>query len=221
MKKNKNGTAQTNKKKNAKNKETNNNENSIMHYLKPKNSETKPEEITPIIEEKSTQLNFANITALIKDKKCANKNYNNPLNFFIKSEVSESYIKESNENYKNKIIIDDFFIKEFLNLTKNSFEKIVANLALFNEQQRLNFYHKSTYDKFSENLELMITKFFLHIEEYFLYVPNMLSNLKIEDLCLVKDQKHKIKLFEGFQNTINICLQYQPITNKEVINLIK
>jgi len=67
----------------------------------------------------------------------------------------------------------------------------------------------------------MITKFFLHIEEYFLYVPNMLSNLKIEDLCLVKDQKHKIKLFEGFQNTINICLQYQPITNKEVINLIK
>lgn len=225
MRKNKNAVTLTNKKKNAKTKEANNNENSIMQYLKPKNSETKPEEICPIAEEKPKELNFSNVSVIIKDKKTANIiNNNNPLNSFIKSEVSDNYIKESNENYKNKIIIDDDFVKDFIYLTKTSFEKIESNLAQFNEQLGLNFFNKSSYEKFNENLEILVTKFFLHVEDYFLYVPTILSNLKIEDLDLLKDHKHKIKLFEGFQNSINICLQYQPMTNKEVlliINIIK
>lgn len=217
MKKTKNGAAQTNKKKNGKKKEINNTDNLIINYLIPKNSETKEEDINPIMEEKPKQLNFSNISNIIKEKKTANNiNNNNPLNAFIKSEVSDSYIKESNENYKNKIIIDDVFINNFICLTKNSFDKLESNLAFFNEQNGLNFYNKNNYEKFSGNLELLICKFFLHLDDYFLFVPNILSNLKIEDLMIIKDQKHKIKLFEGFQNTINICLQYHPITNREV-----
>ncbi len=212
MRKNKN--AVTNKKKNAKIKDSNLNENSIMHYLKPKIIDSKIEEKIKIIEENSRDINYYNNSSISKDKK--NFIQNNALNSFIKSEVPESYIKENNDNYKNKIIINDVFIDNFRETIKNSFERLEYVFGEIKPFEGVNFYSKNVYNKINENMDLLLIKFFLHIEDNFLYVPNILSNIKIEDLNKFSDKKHKIKLFEGMQNSMNICLQYQPITTKEV-----
>jgi len=199
MRKNKN--AVTNKKKNAKIKDSNLNENSIMHYLKPKIIDSKIEEKIKIIEENSRDINYYNNSSISKDKK--NFIQNNALNSFIKSEVPESYIKENNDNYKNKIIINDVFIDNFRETIKNSFERLEYVFGEIKPFEGVNFYSKNVYNKINENMDLLLIKFFLHIEDNFLYVPNILSNIKIEDLNKFSDKKHKIKLFEGMQNSMN------------------
>ena len=87
MKRIKHAVVSTNKKKNGKTKQ-NNNEKSILDYLK------KPVIPQSIIDQKIPQVEENN-----------NKN-KNLFNIYIKPEVPKINISESYENYKNKIIIN-------------------------------------------------------------------------------------------------------------------
>jgi len=235
MKKNKNAVLKTNKKKNAKNnKDTNNSENSIINYLKPKSSETSILQISHLKEGNQNQINYQNYNNTLLARERTNSNSsnnnlnlnnnqnlnvnrnNNPLNVFIKSEVPPNYTRECSDNYKKKIIIDDVFIDNFINLSRNSFKLLENEFIEICEKEGLNFFNKNSYDILNQNMHLLIVKFFLHVEDYFFYVPNILTDNKFEDIINMEYQKNKIKLFEGFQNSIDICLQYHPTSSKEV-----
>ena len=147
MKRIKHAVVSTNKKKNGKTKQ-NNNEKSILDYLK------KPVIPQSIIDQKIPQVEENN-----------NKN-KNLFNIYIKPEVPKINISESYENYKNKIIINEDFINNFNSFFHPIFEKIKISFSELQEKQNIIIYNEEIYNKFSENLNSLITKFFLHIEDY-------------------------------------------------------
>ena len=123
--------------------------------------------------------------------------------------------RDTNENYKKKIIINENFIKEFLENFSFFSEKIEKDLKNFDEKNNKKIFSKENFTKFSANIDLFVIKFFLQIEEIFIFVPNFLSNSKMEIEDLKEIEKHLFKLFEGFDNSNNY-LNYQPIASKEV-----
>ena len=114
-------------------------------------------------------------------------------------------------DYKKKILFNEEFVENlkiilepFLKQTKISLftQKINENLAL----------DDVLYDNFfNENIENIITKFLLQLNDDFLYVPVSFLNKESKNV-----DKSKLKLMEGFNESKYINLQYQASNSKEV-----
>lgn len=208
----------TNKKKTNKNQQNNPDAKSILQFLKPKNSENSEISITE--DENKSFKSASNSLNLTFD----NKNPKRQFNFNFKS-TENSQIpfgfknKETNEDYKRKIIINEFFIEEFLKNLSPCIKEIEKNLKNFDDKKNLKIFSKKNFGDFRRNIDLFVIKFFLQIEEIFIFVPKFLSNEKLEDLKEIETEKHLFKLFEGFDKMDNY-MNYQPITGKEVINYL-
>jgi hypothetical protein len=137
--------------------------------------------------------------------------------FFNSKNQQQKIKREKNEDSKRKIIINENFIEEFLNNFSLFNETIKKKLKFFNENYNYKIFSEKNYNVFNKNLNLFLIKFFLQIEEIFIFVPNFLSNSKMED---IKDKefekkKHLFKLLENFDSS-DCYLNYQPITKNEV-----
>lgn len=213
MKRNTRAGQKTQKKKNEKSK-LNTSEKPIWAFMQPKSSAVKGDDTSSIVTERSEENKEKNITI---NNSCQEKK--NPLNLFIKSEVSEVNISESDETYKNKIIINDNFICRFKELIGPLFGKIEECFMSLENSHNLRIFNKTLFDDLGlMNNESLLIKFFLHIDQRFIYVPNLLSSKRLDDFSGIRSEIYKIKLFEGFQDAKNIAFQYHPITANEVIN---
>jgi hypothetical protein len=216
-------------------------EGSILQFLKPKNSlliakenlnenedlknktEEEEEENSETFSSNTTSKKNIKITIPIKRRQNIFQENNEDQNEqklqnkqIPKNQLNLHKIKkETNENSKKKIILNENFIEEFLKNFSFFNEEIEKNLKFFNEKNNNKIFSKKNFSNCNDNLNLFVIKFFLHIEEIFIFVPNFLSNSKMEDLKEIENKKHLFKLFEGFNNDNNF-LNYQPISSKEV-----
>lgn len=132
----------------------------------------------------------------------------NPSKQILKAPI----VSESLVDYKHKILFNEEFVRKlklllepFLNQAKNCLVKISPSLL-----------EEETCDKFiTSNLDSILTKFLLQINDDFLFVPISYMN-KNESTV----DKSKLKLLEGFNDLKYISLQYYPIKAKEVRKML-
>jgi hypothetical protein len=210
-------------------------EGSILQFLKPRNSTltekenlNENEDIKSKTEEEEEEENSETFSSNTIQKKTIKislplqgrqnffqENQNKEIQNQQKIHIPIKIKSEKNENSKKKIIINEIFIEEFLKNFSFFNLEIEKNLKIFNQKINNKIFSKKNFTDFNNNIDLFVIKFFLQIEEIFIFVPNFLSNSKMEDLKEIENKKHLFKLFEGFDNNINF-LNYQPISSKEV-----
>jgi hypothetical protein len=153
------------------------------------------------------------IVSMVVDPKPASKTFNLVKNPSKQCLIAPT-ITQNTVDYKNKILFNENFVENlkillepFLNMNKKS---------LFSQ----NFGDKSmleleVYEDYTlYNLDSILTKFLLQMEDKFLFVPKCFMT-KEEGI-----DKTKLKLFEGFNDLKYVSLQYYPENSKEVIDNI-
>jgi hypothetical protein len=112
--------------------------------------------------------------------------------------------------YKNKILFNEDFVENFKIILEPFLENNKNNL-LSQEISGDEILNEEVYEKFlTNNLENILIKFLLQIDDKFLFVPNSYMNKND------KPDKTKLKLIEGFNDSKYLCLQYFPLNSKEV-----
>jgi hypothetical protein len=111
-------------------------------------------------------------------------------------------------NSRNKLLINENTIHDLKNILEPFFENLKDSLF---KQNINNFLQKEIYDSFYQtNLNTILTKFMLQVDDYFIYVPRSFMS-EIDHL-----EKEKMVFLTGFNNTKYISLQYQPEIQKDV-----
>jgi hypothetical protein len=124
--------------------------------------------------------------------------------------ISGDFQSQSILDYKNRILFNEDFI-ENLKLILEPFLDYNKNILLKQINTIEHIVHQETYEEFvKNNLENIIIKFLLQIDDKLLFVPKSFMN-KNE-----KPDKSKLKLIEGFTDSKYLCLQYHPTSLKEV-----
>ena len=138
------------------------------------------------------------------------KTYNliqNPSKHLISGDFQSQCILD----YKSRILFNEDFIENlklilepFLVSNKNNLLKQINTIDHIIPQDSYEVFIKN-------NLENILIKFLLQIDDKFFFVPK--SFMKKNE----KQDKSKLKLIEGFTDSKYLCLQYHPTSLKEVI----